>query len=224
MLDEPALAERCRNAFDAGSRKLDSLLWNGEYFVQRIDDVDAYKYQHGLGCLTDQLLGQLHAHALGLGDLLPADHIRTAIKSVFDYNFRAGFENHTNCQRTYVLNDESGLLLCTWPKGGRPKYPFVYSDEVWTGIEYHVAAELRSTTAGSTPVCSSSRPCRIAMTESGATGGTRSNAAIITPVRCRVGRFCSPSAASTATSATVSFRSIRSQTPAPIQIVSSVLV
>ncbi len=142
VLDEPALAERCRNAFDAGSRKLDSLLWNGEYFVQRIDDVDAYKYQHGLGCLTDQLLGQLHAHALGLGDLLPADHIRTAIKSVFDYNFRAGFENHTNCQRTYVLNDESGLLLCTWPKGGRPKYPFVYSDEVWTGIEYHVAAEL----------------------------------------------------------------------------------
>jgi non-lysosomal glucosylceramidase len=141
-LGEPALADRCQKAFEVSSQKLDALLWNGEYFIQKIDDVDAYKYQHGLGCLTDQLLGQLHAHALGLGDLLPADHIRKASKSIFDYNFRSGFENHSNCQRTYVLNGESGLLLCTWPNGGRPKFPFVYSDEVWTGIEYHVAAEL----------------------------------------------------------------------------------
>lgn len=142
VLDEPELAQRCQQAFARGSHKLDGLLWNGEYFIQKIDDVDEHKYQHGLGCLTDQLLGQLHAHALGLGDLLPREHIRAASKSIFDYNFRVGFENHSNCQRTYVLNDESGLLLCTWPNGGRPKFPFVYSDEVWTGIEYHVAAEL----------------------------------------------------------------------------------
>jgi hypothetical protein len=41
-----------------------------------------------------------------------------------------------------VLEDEAGLVLCTWPRGGRPRFPFVYSDEVWTGIEYHVAAHL----------------------------------------------------------------------------------
>jgi len=40
------------------------------------------------------------------------------------------------------LNDEPGLLLCTWPKGERPALPFVYSDEVWTGIEYQIAALL----------------------------------------------------------------------------------
>jgi non-lysosomal glucosylceramidase len=142
ILGETDLAQRCHQAFLKGSEKLDGLLWNGEYFIQRIDDVDQYKYQHGLGCLTDQLLGQLHAHVLGLGSLLPEEHIRTASKSIFDYNFRVGFEDHANCQRTYVLNGESGLLLCTWPHGGRPKFPFVYSDEVWTGIEYHVAAEL----------------------------------------------------------------------------------
>ena len=141
-LGEPAVAERVRQAYELGSQKLDTLLWNGEYFIQHIDDVDQYKYQHGLGCLTDQLLGQLHAHVLGLGHLLPEDHIRKASKSIFDYNFRVGFENHSNCQRTYVVNGESGLLLCTWPNGGRPKFPFVYSDEVWTGVEYHVAAEL----------------------------------------------------------------------------------
>ncbi len=141
-LGEPEIAQRCHQAFEQSSSKFDALCWNGEYFIQHLDDVDAHKYQHGLGCLSDQLLGQLHAHALGLGDLLPTDHVRTAIKSIFDYNFLEGFENHSNCQRTYVLNDESGLLLCTWHKGGRPKFPFVYSDEVWTGVEYHVAAEL----------------------------------------------------------------------------------
>lgn len=141
-LGEPELAQHCREAFETSSRKFDALCWNGEYYIQHLEDVDAYKYQHGLGCLSDQLLGQLHAHALGLGDLLPREHVRKAIKSVFDFNYQEGFKNHTNCQRTYVLNDESGLLLCTWPHGGRPKFPFVYSDEVWTGIEYHVAAEL----------------------------------------------------------------------------------
>ena len=40
------------------------------------------------------------------------------------------------------MNGEPGLLLCTWPHGGRPEIPFVYSDEVWTGIEYQVAAHL----------------------------------------------------------------------------------
>jgi hypothetical protein len=40
------------------------------------------------------------------------------------------------------LNDERGLLLCSWPRGKRPALPFVYSDEVWTGIEYQVAAHL----------------------------------------------------------------------------------
>ncbi len=41
-----------------------------------------------------------------------------------------------------MLGDEAGLLLCTWPNGGRPRLPFVYSDEVWPGIEYQVAAHL----------------------------------------------------------------------------------
>lgn len=142
ILEEPELGKRCRAAFEQGSQNLDAMLWNGEFYVQKLDDVDAYKYQHGIGCLSDQLLGQLHARILGLGDLLPADHIRKAIKAVFEYNFRTDFHDHVNCQRTYVLNDEAGLILCTWPNGGQPRFPFVYSDEVWTGIEYHVAAHL----------------------------------------------------------------------------------
>jgi len=61
---------------------------------------------------------------------------------VYRHNFQQSLEEHQSVQRVYALNDEAGLLLCTWPIGGRPAYPFPYADEVWTGIEYQVAAEL----------------------------------------------------------------------------------
>jgi len=32
--------------------------------------------------------------------------------------------------------------LCSWPKGGKLSLPFVYSDEVWTGIEHQVASHI----------------------------------------------------------------------------------
>jgi non-lysosomal glucosylceramidase len=142
VMGDPPLAQRCRAAFDKGRQRLDDRLWNGDYFRQQIDDIDAHPYQHGDGCLSDQLLGQVHALLLGLGDLLPREHLHRAVKAVYDHNFRADFSDHMNCQRTYVLNDEAGLLMCTWPHGGRPRFPFPYSDEVWTGVEYHVAAHL----------------------------------------------------------------------------------
>ncbi len=142
VMGEPDTAQRCHDAFERGRTKLDALLWNGEYYVQALEDVNAYRYQHGQGCLSDQLLGQLHARILALGDLLPREHIRAAVRSIFRFNFRRDFRHHSNVQRTYVLNDEAGLVLCTWPHGGRPRFPFVYSDEVWTGVEYQVAAHL----------------------------------------------------------------------------------
>ena len=61
---------------------------------------------------------------------------------MFEYNFRTLLKGHSNAQRVYALADEGGLLLCTWPRGGRPDLPFVYSDEVWTGVEYQVASHM----------------------------------------------------------------------------------
>ncbi len=100
------------------------------------------KYQYGEGCLSDQLLGQWACHVAGIGHILDKEHVRTAVKSIFDNNFRPHVGDFGNVQRVYALNDEAGLLLCSWPHGNRPALPFVYSDEVWTGIEYHVAAHL----------------------------------------------------------------------------------
>jgi non-lysosomal glucosylceramidase len=134
--------EKYRNALEKGSRSMDEFLWGGEYYIQKLEDVNKYKYQYGIGCLSDQLLGQFLAHVCGLGYILPEEHVKKALMSIYKYNFCRDFRKVHNVQRTYVLNDESGLLLCSWPKGGRPRLPFVYSDEVWTGVEYQVAAHL----------------------------------------------------------------------------------
>lgn len=128
--------------FEKGSVLADKTMWNGEYYSQILEDVNAYKYQFGKGCLSDQVFGQFLALVCDLGYVMPEDHIKSATYSVFKYNFRDNFFNHDSVQRTYALNDEKGLLLTSWPKGGRPDIPFVYSDEVWSRIEYHVAATL----------------------------------------------------------------------------------
>jgi len=139
--DRPA-AGVYRDVFEKGRKRYDELLWNGEFYVQKYDRVMEKKYQYGEGCLSDQVLGQWLAMVAGLGRFLPQERLKTTLGSIYRYNFLTDFRDFSNCQRTYALGDEKGLLLCSWPKGGRPPLPFVYSDEVWTGIEYHVASHL----------------------------------------------------------------------------------
>ncbi|MGE5644636.1 MAG: GH116 family glycosyl hydrolase [Acidobacteriota bacterium] len=141
-LGEGETAAVYRDLGRKGAARLDRLLWNGSYYVQKVDASKPAKYQYGEGCLSDQLLGQWFAEVIGLGKLLPGEHIRTALRSIWQNNFRRGFDDFANAQRIYALNDEAGLLLCSWPRGGRPELPFVYADEVWTGVEYQVAAHL----------------------------------------------------------------------------------
>lgn len=141
-MGDGANAERWDAMAAQGQQRFVELCWNGAYFIQHIDDVDAYRYQHGVGILTDQLLGQLHATLLGLGDLVPAAMVERTLQEIYTHNFRTNFHGHANTQRSYVLEQEQGLVMCSWPHGGRPRFPFVYSEEVWTGVEYHVAAHL----------------------------------------------------------------------------------
>ncbi|MEW5901719.1 MAG: GH116 family glycosyl hydrolase, partial [Acidobacteriota bacterium] len=135
-------ASSYREVFEKGKKNYDDFLWNGEYYVQKYTQVMEKKYQYGDGCLSDQALGQWLAMVAGLGRFLPEDRLKKTLRSIYRYNFMTDFFDYSNCQRTYALGDEKGLLLCSWPKGGRPPLPFVYSDEVWTGIEYQVASHL----------------------------------------------------------------------------------
>ncbi|MET0736444.1 MAG: GH116 family glycosyl-hydrolase [Microbacterium sp.] len=141
-LGQPERAADWARRADRVAKGMDEVLWNGEYYRQVIEDVDAHRYQYGDGVLSDQLLGQFHAFVNGLGDLLPRDHVRSALGAIVRHNFRSDLTAHESTQRVYALNDEGGLLLASWPDGGRPAIPFVYSDEVWTGIEHQVAASL----------------------------------------------------------------------------------
>ena len=101
------------------------------------------KYQIGPGVLSDGVFGAWLAHLCGLESQQNEASIRSHLNSIFRYNFKPGLWSHANTQRPgYALGDEPGLLLCSWPRGGKPTLPFVYSDEVWTGIEYQVASHL----------------------------------------------------------------------------------
>jgi hypothetical protein len=64
------------------------------------------------------------------------------MRSIFRYNWKDELFDHANPQRIYAQDDEGGLLLCTWPLGKPERFPFPYSEEVWTGIEYSTAALL----------------------------------------------------------------------------------
>ncbi len=141
-LGDHGTATRYGDAAARGARRMDALLFNGEYYEQRLDDVNERRYQYGTGCLSDQVFGQLLAHLAGVGYVLPAEHVRSAVTAVYRHNFRPDLSGHHSVQRTYACDGESGLLLCSWPRGGRPRIPFVYCDEVWTGIEYQVATHL----------------------------------------------------------------------------------
>ena len=136
------------------------LLWNGEYFIQ---DVEAPflesihdtlkspetgegkmlpKYQYGDGCLSSQLSGQYLAFLAGLGYLMDTSVIRMALSSIYKNNFIEEIRHVENLHRIFAANDEPGLVNCGWPFGGGPFFPMVCSDEVWTGVEYQVAASL----------------------------------------------------------------------------------
>jgi len=135
-------AQKYEKAFIEGSLKMDKLLWNNKYYIQKLKDVDEYRYQYGEGCLSDQLLGQFMAHIAGIGYILPKEHVKQTLKSIYEYNFKDQLDKIESVQRVYCLNDESGLVLCSWPNGKRPRFPFPYCDEVWTGVEYQVATNM----------------------------------------------------------------------------------
>lgn len=122
--------------------------FGGEYSdeAKKLLSEEGPKYQYGTGCLSDGILGAWIARMCGLGDVVESSKINSHLKSVYKYNFKTNLSDHANPQRpSYAVGDEGGLLLCSWPKGGKLSLPFVYSDEVWTGIEHQVAAHLMLT-------------------------------------------------------------------------------
>lgn len=171
-----------RTLYEKGRSWIERELWNGEYFYQKtawtglktspreftaslvnkgyaapeaaaLLESEGPKHQYGTGCLSDGVIGAWMARCAGLPDILDPEKVRSHLRAVFRYNFRSDLSLHPNTQRqVYAFGREAGLLLCSWPAGGKPTIPFVYSDEVWTGIEYQVASHLLAVAAGDADV------------------------------------------------------------------------
>lgn len=135
--DKPA-ADKYRQLFEKG-RDAAAKLFDGEYYIQIADNINL---GYGKGCWSDQVVGQWWARVLNLGDILPADQVRSALKAIFKHNWLWKIDGFEGTQRflEFASGDDKGLLCGSWPKGGRPEDPILYRDECWTGVEYQVAA------------------------------------------------------------------------------------
>ncbi|MEM4409289.1 MAG: GH116 family glycosyl-hydrolase [Candidatus Caldarchaeum sp.] len=136
---DPKRAQECQRRFASGFHLYDSLCFNGEYYHQHVNR-DEYEYQYEMGCFADQLLGQWWAHILRLGYVLPPAHVRQTLRTVFKRNFYPEMGIVTQSPRVFVMPHESGMLNVFYAEGTRPKVPLLYSDEVWSGVEYAVSA------------------------------------------------------------------------------------
>lgn len=153
---------------------LDQELFNGEFYIQKVQweglrdqtfsemlqgfrqkeqvsEMEALllaegpKYQYGSGCISDGVIGAWMAEIYGVRTPLDKEHVSSHLRAIHRHNFRPNLREHCCVQRPgYANGPEAGLLLCSWPNGGKPTLPFVYSDEVWTGIEYQCASHMIS--------------------------------------------------------------------------------
>lgn len=141
LVGDESVSADARGRFERGSTAYDEALFDGTHYVQRLDDGDPTDFQWLTGVLSDQVIGQWWAHRLGLGHVLPVEHVRSALRHVVATNLRRGFADFDHPYRVYAdAADDAGLLMCSWPDGGRPDVPTRYADEVWSGIEHQVAA------------------------------------------------------------------------------------
>ncbi|MHA2051819.1 MAG: GH116 family glycosyl-hydrolase, partial [Promethearchaeota archaeon] len=132
-------AEKFRKIYNSGQQILEHECWNGEYYIQKYDKTLIKQHQYGTGCHSDQLIGQWWAFQLGCGYIFPPKQFNKAVDSIFRYNFKETLEGITQTPRIFASPEDAGLMICSWPHGDKPKIPTLYSDEVWTGIEYEVA-------------------------------------------------------------------------------------
>jgi non-lysosomal glucosylceramidase len=119
---EPVIERRAADWLERGQVTFDRRLWRGAY----------YAYDDGEGpsadsIMADQLAGQWYADATGLGDVLPADRVETALRTIHTRNvcaFQSGRMGAVNGVRPDGSVDDSSEQ----------------SAEVWVGTTYALAA------------------------------------------------------------------------------------
>jgi uncharacterized protein (DUF608 family) len=158
---DAALAQTCSEVYEKGRRATVDVLFNGDFLEHKVMppgkgatihpatignvnavDLDDPQLQLGSACLVDQLVGQYMAHVCNLGHLIDEEVVRTTLATIKRENWRDSMTDHFCHFRSYALGNEQALLMASYPRGGRPKRPFPYCNEVMTGFEYSTAVHM----------------------------------------------------------------------------------
>ena len=154
---DEAFAQRCAKIAENGTLNITARLYNGEYYFSIIDPKNAEWVNSGDGSHIDQVYGQGWAFQIGLPRVLPEKETRTALQSIWKYNFSTNVDAYLDRNkldgRRFVQPGGAGMLMCTFPRTdwdyprSRGTQPYGqsfagYFNETWTGQEYQVAGHM----------------------------------------------------------------------------------
>jgi uncharacterized protein (DUF608 family) len=135
LMREESYAKKMDDTYAKAMINMEKLLWNGEYYNLWHDPSSGKTNYY---CMADQLSGQWFANFLELGDILERDHITSALKAIYKYNYdpEAGLLNGALPKRFASKGSETTGGL------GELVSPALQRDNPWTGTEYAVASLL----------------------------------------------------------------------------------
>jgi non-lysosomal glucosylceramidase len=124
VMGDDYLVEEFKETYGRAQSVYENLLWNGAYY-----NYEASDSKHRDSIMADQLAGHWFSKACGLGGVVPEDHARSALETVFKYNvmgYEGGRLGAMNGMRPDGALDRTGMQ----------------SLEIWTGTTFAVAAAL----------------------------------------------------------------------------------
>jgi non-lysosomal glucosylceramidase len=155
-MNDRDFAAQCRKIARAGQKNLVGQLFDGEYFINKVDPEHLNAINSGTGCEIDQVFGQSWAFQVGLQRVFPQKQTVSALKSLWKYNFTPDvgpYRERYKPGRWYAMPGEAGLLMCTFPRddwdflkscGLGNKHPGFagYFNECMNGFEHQVAGHM----------------------------------------------------------------------------------
>jgi hypothetical protein len=153
-MDDADFAGKCRDIAAKGQKNIVAQLFDGEYFINKVDEKHLEAINSGTGCEIDQVMGQGWAFQVGLPRVFPEKETKTALQSLWKYNFSPDvgpYREHYKPGRWYAMAGEAGLLMCSFPrndwdydkaKGKGPEWAAGYFNECMNGFEYQAAGHM----------------------------------------------------------------------------------
>ena len=129
MAEDSDFARTCRREFQLAQESFERQLWNGRYY-RAVASTGGGVQVGGAGspsseaCTASQLTGQWYAHLLGLGYILPREHVASAVREAVRITGSASAH---------------GAVNAVLPNGSIDRNN-PHSGNVWPGITYTLAA------------------------------------------------------------------------------------